>query len=68
MALELAFSTDSCVLDSFCTSLIPHIIKVLICAQDWLCNSRAPINITQEYVINLENLEEDYSYSALSFT
>lgn len=57
VASESAFSTGGCVLDSFRTSLTPRMVEALICSQDWLRTSHAPLS-TEENLFELESMEE----------
>ena len=43
VALESAFSTASYVFDPFRSSLSPLMVEAVICGQNWLCPSSAPI-------------------------
>ena len=43
MASEYAFSTAGCILDPFQSSLSPLMVEALICGQNWLRPSSAPI-------------------------
>ncbi|KAG6713707.1 hypothetical protein I3842_05G167000 [Carya illinoinensis] len=45
MASESAFSTANRVLDPFRSSLSPLMVEALICTQNWLRSSSAPINL-----------------------
>ena len=45
VASKSTFSTASCVLDPFRGSLSPLMVEALICGQNWLCPSSAPISL-----------------------
>nr|GEW96780.1 zinc finger BED domain-containing protein RICESLEEPER 2-like [Tanacetum cinerariifolium] len=45
-------------LDSFKTSLTPQIVEALICCQDWILSSHAPIDV-EEKIEDLEKFEEE---------
>ena len=56
VASESAFSTGGRTLDRFRSSLTPTTVEVLICCQDWLRNSKKPIQI-EESIEDLERFE-----------
>ena len=45
MASESTFSMTGCVLDPFQSSLSPLMVETLICGQNWLRSSLAPISL-----------------------
>nr|GEV72757.1 hypothetical protein [Tanacetum cinerariifolium] len=46
------------VIDSFKTSITPQIVEALICCQDWIRSSRAPINV-EEKIEDVKEFEEE---------
>ena len=56
VASESAFSTGGRTLDRFRSSLTPITAEVLICYQDWLRNSKTPIQL-EESIEELESFE-----------
>ena len=54
VALESAFSTTGRVLDPIRSSLSSLMVEALICGQNWLCPSSAPISLCAA----MDNVEE----------
>uniref|UniRef100_A0A803MQ92 HAT C-terminal dimerisation domain-containing protein n=1 Tax=Chenopodium quinoa TaxID=63459 RepID=A0A803MQ92_CHEQI len=52
-----AFSTGGRVLDPFRSSLSSNMVEALICAQDWLRNTRGPL-VVEENLEDIERIEE----------
>ncbi|CAN0876613.1 Putative AC transposase [Linum grandiflorum] len=61
VASESAFSTGGRVLDVFRSSLSPLVVESLICAQNWIRSSTAPINMEETFE-ELEELEQGKHY------
>uniref|UniRef100_A0A803LPT5 HAT C-terminal dimerisation domain-containing protein n=1 Tax=Chenopodium quinoa TaxID=63459 RepID=A0A803LPT5_CHEQI len=57
VASESAFSTGGRVLDPFRSSLSSNMVEALICAQDWLRNTRGPL-VVEENLEDIERIEE----------
>ena len=59
VASKSAFSTASCVLDPFQSSLSPFMVEALICGQNWLLPSSAPIclRVAMDDVEEFEKLD-----------
>uniref|UniRef100_A0A803LPU5 HAT C-terminal dimerisation domain-containing protein n=1 Tax=Chenopodium quinoa TaxID=63459 RepID=A0A803LPU5_CHEQI len=57
VAFESAFSTGGRVLDPFRSSLSSNMVEALICAQDWLRNTRGPL-VVEENLEDIERIEE----------
>uniref|UniRef100_A0A803LSM8 HAT C-terminal dimerisation domain-containing protein n=1 Tax=Chenopodium quinoa TaxID=63459 RepID=A0A803LSM8_CHEQI len=60
VASESAFSMGGRVLDPFCSSLSSNMVEALICAQDWLRNTRGPLEV-EENLEDIERIEEELS-------
>uniref|UniRef100_A0A803MDY9 HAT C-terminal dimerisation domain-containing protein n=1 Tax=Chenopodium quinoa TaxID=63459 RepID=A0A803MDY9_CHEQI len=58
VASESAFSTGGRVLDPFRSSLSSNMVEALICAQDWLRNTRGPL-VVEENLEDIERIEEE---------
>ena len=57
VASESAFSTGGRILDAFRSSLSPLVVESLICTQNWLRSSTAPINMEETFE-EVEELEQ----------
>ena len=57
VASESAFSIEGRILDAFWSSLSPLVVESLICAQNWLRSTTAPINMEETFE-EVEELEQ----------
>lgn len=58
VASESAFSTGGRILDQFRSSLTSKMVEGLVCAQDWLRGSRGGPLLAEDYVAELEKIDQ----------